>query len=67
MAFGTGGTFSSDAKNIGMSFSDIQQLQEKLSFKGDKGFVPYQFKGKNYKVQYAKSGGDITLLSIQTV
>lgn len=65
MAIGTGGTFSSDAKNIGMTFDDIRQLQEKLSFKGDRGFVPYQFKGKNYQVQYAKSGGDITLLSIK--
>lgn len=67
MAIGTGGTFSTDARNIGMTFDDIRQLQEKLSFKGDKGFVPYQFKDKNYKVQYAKGGGDITLLSIQRV
>ncbi len=67
MGYGTGGTFAADARNIGMSQSDIQELTEKLNFRGPKGVEPYEFKGKKYQVQYENSGGDTTLLSIKPV
>ena len=67
MGYGTGGTFATDAQNIGMSQSDIQALTEKLNFSGDKGTRPYEFKGKKYQVRYENSGGNTTLLSIKTL
>jgi hypothetical protein len=65
MGYGTGGTFATDAKNIGMSQSDVQALTEKLNFRGDKGVQPYEFKGKKYQVRYENSGVNTTLLSIK--
>ena len=49
MGYGTGGTFGTDAKNIGMSQSDIQALTEKLNFTGERGSNPTNSKERNTK------------------
>ncbi len=65
MAIGMGGTFAQDAKKIGMGFGEMDALKQKLNFPGTKGVRPYDFKGKEYQVEYVKGGGDTTLFSIK--
>jgi len=67
MGVGTGGTFAQDARNISMGASDIQALQEQLNPRGNKGWIPYQFKGKKYQVQYEREGVNLTFLAIKSV
>jgi hypothetical protein len=66
MANGTGGTFAADAKQIGMTADDIQDLIESPGRRsGDRGVFAYKFNNKDYLISYESKGADTTYIGIK--